>query len=231
MNKLGPFKENTIVVGDCLDIMAQMPDECVDLVVVDPPFNLNFDYGDSFKDSKPLQEYLDWLVNCMTEAERVSKEGRLLFLWQSMKHCLATWNRFPQARLMAGCRDFLQIQKVDVQWAVDPILFWHKGGTKYLFTKRRPKGKLNRDWMIGNNVAEFPNTKGHPCPRPLPHLQYIIEFWSNKDDLIFDFFMGSGTTAVAADRLNRKFFGCDINTNYVKMALERLEKDRLRRNK
>jgi len=51
-------------------------------------------------------------------------------------------------------------------------------------------------------------------------------FFTDEGDLVADFFMGSGTTAVVADRLGRKFFGCDINPDYVEMALQRLEKDR-----
>jgi len=47
-----------------------------------------------------------------------------------------------------------------------------------------------------------------------------------KSDLIFDPFMGSGTTAVAADRLGRRWFGCDTNPDYVAMAMKRIEADR-----
>lgn len=56
---------------------------------------------------------------------------------------------------------------------------------------------------------------------------YWIRALSNKSDLIFDPFMGSGTTAVAALKLGRHFYGCDISPEYVKMANERVEKARL----
>jgi len=74
--------------------------------------------------------------------------------------------------------------------------------------------------MDGHNVL------GHnaPFPEELPYRCIKLHSW--EDDLIFDPFIGSGTTAVVADRLGRKFFGCDINPEYVEMALERLEKDR-----
>jgi len=70
---------------------------------------------------------------------------------------------------------------------------------------------------------------GHPAcfTEELPHR--CIKLHSFVGDLIFDPFMSSGTTAVAADRLGRRWFGCDTNPEYVELALERLEKDRLER--
>ena len=58
----------------------------------------------------------------------------------------------------------------------------------------------------------------------MAHLWYIIGQWSNPGDVIFDPFMGSGTTAVAAKKLGRHFFGCDINPEYVELARERVAK-------
>jgi len=69
----------------------------------------------------------------------------------------------------------------------------------------------------------------HETPKPEWLLERIISTTSNEGDLVADFFMGSGTTAVAADRLGRNFFGCDINRQYVDMALKRLDDDRAKR--
>lgn len=219
---------DTVVCGDCLDVMRDMPDGCVDLSVVDPPFNLGFDYGPGSDDNKPLDEYRQWLKTIMDEVERITKEGRLIFLWQAMRHCLLVWNDYPQARLMAGCKDFVQMRKVDVQWAFDPILFWHKGKTEYQFASRGPIG-CRRDWVVGNHIPERNSgeAKWHPCPRPMSHVEYVVNQWSKKGDLVFDPFLGSGTTAVAALKLGRHFYGCDINEEYVKLANERIEKTRL----
>ncbi len=82
-----------------------------------------------------------------------------------------------------------------------------------------------------SSVWQGPPAKrnGHETPKPEWLLERIIRATSNEGDLIFDPFMGSGTTAVAADRLGRKFFGCDISGKYVKMSLDRINQDRLRR--
>ena len=216
---------DTIICGDCLTVMADMPDECVDLAIVDPPFNLGFDYGSYSNDSKPLGEYRQWLKRVMCEVERVTKEGRLIFLWQAMLHLLLVWSDYPQARLMAGCKDFIQIRKVDVQWALDPILFWHKGQTRYEFTGKGDAG-IRRDWHIGKTSKWVLNgeTRWHPCPRPLDTIEYIITQWSRESEIVFDPFFGSGTTAIAALKLNRHFLGSEINPEYVELANERIEK-------
>jgi len=226
MDRLGPCGLDSIATGDCIDVMKELPNGCVDLVVADPPFNVNYDYSNGLDDNLPLGEYLDWLEVVMRQAERICREGRLLFLWQAMPHCLPAWNRFPQARLMAGCKDFVQLRKVDVQWATDPILFWHKGSTRYDFASSGGQMGSRRDWVVGNHMAERLLGEGswHPCPRPMAHLWYIIGQWSNPGDVIFDPFMGSGTTAVAAKKLGRHFFGCDINPEYVELARERVAK-------
>jgi len=70
---------------------------------------------------------------------------------------------------------------------------------------------------------------GHETPKPEWLLERIISTTNNRGDLVFDPFMGSGTTAVVADRLGCGWFGCDINREYVELALERIEADRLER--
>jgi len=68
---------------------------------------------------------------------------------------------------------------------------------------------------------------GHPTPKPLWLLERIIETTSNPGDLVFDPFMGSGTTAVAAQKLGRHFFGCDLSEEYVILTNDRLGKIQL----
>lgn len=82
-----------------------------------------------------------------------------------------------------------------------------------------------------SSVWQGPPAKrnGHETPKPEWLLERIIKATSNEGDLIFDPFMGSGTTAVAADRLERRWFGCDISEEYVAMANKRIAKDRQNR--
>ncbi|MBC8446835.1 MAG: site-specific DNA-methyltransferase [Chloroflexi bacterium] len=205
-------------MGDSLNVMRQMPDGCVDLVVTDPPYNLGIDYGAQVDDNVPLSEYRSWLRGHISEAERVLVDGGLLFMWQSMKHLREVWQDYPKARCMAVCNNFVQIYGISVEYAFDPVLFWHKG-------ERGRKGQgagLNRDWFLSNTASNKTRIKWHPCGRPLDVVNYLVDQWSREGDLVFDPFMGSGTTAVAAKKLGRHYFGCDINPDYVRMANERV---------
>jgi len=99
MSRLGPFEENTIVVGDCLDIMAQMPKGCVDLVVTSPPYNCRMDYQQG--------DEVDWnqwyaLLRCtIIECYRLLREGGVLALnipgvirWQRDHAYANTWQDY-----------------------------------------------------------------------------------------------------------------------------------------
>jgi len=92
-----------------------------------------------------------------------------------------------------------------------------------------PKGKLCGDvWhvsserhkiKINGKVLKLP----HATPKPLDMIERIIKASSNKNDLVLDCFIGTGTTAVAAKKLNRNFIGCDVNKEYVNIANKRLK--------
>lgn len=64
----------------------------------------------------------------------------------------------------------------------------------------------------------------HPCPKPLVFMEWLVELASNVDEVVFDPFMGSGTTGVACAKLNRKFIGVEIEPRYFEVACERIER-------
>jgi len=98
-------------------------------------------------------------------------------------------------------------------WAWQPIYVW-------------TRGIKVRGWDVIDERICDADLRGHPTSKPERLIRRLILYWSNGSDLIADFFGGGGPTFVVADRLGRKFFGCDINPDYVEMALKRLEKDR-----
>ena len=63
---------------------------------------------------------------------------------------------------------------------------------------------------------------GYDGQKPLEYVGRVIEISSNKGDLVADFFLGSGTTAVVADKLGRRFIGCDINPKSIEITRQRL---------
>ena len=240
------FEENTIVCGDCLDVIAEMPDGCVDLVVTDPPYGKRF--HDGGLGSIPSKKWAN--------PPTISRFAGVKIIGDNVPNPAAIVDLRRVLRVGGACYVF-------TQWMVESIwvdalrtsgltarncLVWVKPfhGAGDLKTTYGPqherisyatngrhelRGKRDGDvWLepVGPNGC-FRKGKIHPTQKPLGLCSWLIEKSSDEGDLVFDPFMGSGTTAVAADRLGRRWFGCDVSEEYVAMALERIAKDRLGR--
>lgn len=222
MNDLGPYSENTIVVGDCLEVMGQMPDGCVDLVVTDPPYGVSYrKKGEEYMvgDTVNLFPYFLPMLRRLIKPEGAvyvfSATTRLVDVLPQFQtyfklHSILIWDK-----QVGRIPHHLTHYKLRYM----PILYGSKG--------------LHRLNEYRDDVISAPIVRGkarqHPTQKPIEVMGYIIENSSQPGDIILDPFMGSGTTAVAADRLGRQFFGCDISKEYVEMSLGRIEQDRLKR--
>ena len=204
MPDLGPFELDTIVVGDCLDVMRQMPDGCVDLVFADPPYFVGFQYGDTTDtDMAPLP--YDELMLQLSRLSRgpVCITPGIANIWKlPAADWVLGWFKFGAAR-RSGIKGFNVWEPVLV-YQLPEKRFWQDG--------------------ISLPARGYWNDMGHPCPKPEPLIEWIVDGMTDRGDTIFDPFMGSGTTAVAAKKLGRHYFGCDINPEYVEMARQRVAK-------
>ena len=68
-------------------------------------------------------------------------------------------------------------------------------------------------------------SNGHPCSRALKHIEWLVRWWSMPGEVILDPFMGSGTTAIASERLNRRWIGIEISKEYCDIAVDRIKKE------
>lgn len=200
--------------GDCLDILPTLAAGSVNAVVTDPPFGIDFKYNTH--DDSP-EEY-DVLINKFVEqSNRICTDG-FIFVWQAMLQC-KNWHKWfkDDYRIFAGLKNFVQFRPTPVQFSFDPVIFWKNG-----------KPDLNpvagmRDYHMGNTakyVAEKSN--GHPCPRPLNTVSYIVAMVTKQTGTILDPFMGSGTTGVAAVKLGRNFIGIEKDEKYFAIAQRRI---------
>lgn len=234
--------QGDIVCGDCLDVMAQMPDECVDLAICDAPYFLGKDFGLYFN--------VHYIGKWLKGLDRILKRTASLYVFMSKE--LVGYVQVNLDRRLRYCfRNFIawnyetsqltSSKKYKSIW--EPILYYSVSDD-YVFnldairiprkSKMRGKVPYKTDGMNPGDVWTMQRAWGsehlpHPTQKPMAVIERMIEASSNKGNLIFDPFIGSGTTAVAADRLGRSFFGCDINPDYVKMSLDRISQDRLKR--
>lgn len=220
-----------------------MPDKCVDLIVTSPPYNLKNSTGNGMKDGRggkwsnaalingyanyndnmPYDEYCEWQRNCLTEMMRLLTEDGAIFY----NHKWRVQNGLIQDR-----------REIVSDFPVRQIIIWkRKGGINfnsgyflptyeviYLIAKKDFKlaSKANGYGDVWEFTQEQKNN--HPAPFPVALINRIIS--STNAKTILDPFMGSGTTAIVAQGLNRNFIGIELSKEYCKMAEERIEKNK-----
>ena len=196
---------NQIVCGDCLEVMKDWPDNCVDLVLTDFPYGVGIEY-DTFVDTP---ENVKALVHkAMPELLRVSR--RLVLTCATRQQCFypePTWVLCWLNRAGCYCNPwgFTCWQPILV-YGKDPYLEHRMG---------------SRPDVIEHSESSEKN--GHPCPKPIMFWKKLLLRCSvDANDLILDPFCGSGTTCVAAKMLGRRYIGIDISPEYVKISRERL---------
>ena len=206
-------------LGDCLEILPTLAAGSVDAVVTDPPYGIDFDYGDKYQDKSEL--YSEMMHQFITEANRLVSDGPV-FVWQAMLNC-DKWHEWfaPGYRIFAACKGFVQYRPTPIQFSWDPVIFWGKGrndpsvySKDYHEQRKAPFGK-NRERIE------------HPCPRPYEQVEYVIRLATRPGDTILDPFMGSGTTGVACVQTGRNFIGIEIDPGYFEIAKKRIEQERL----
>lgn len=187
----------TLHLGDCLEYMRGMPAGSVDAVVTDPPY---LD-GDLSAILPELLRVSKRLVLTPGKLEAFNWIQRQAPVWEYAWRCSGTKSLGGSACLHIG---------------FEPVL-------AYNFPLR----------PLGIDVLDFPlitlkkSERGHPWPKPLNLFAKLVAHWSNPGDVVFDPFMGSGTTGVACVRTGRKFIGCEIDPTYYAIAQRRIAEAQL----
>lgn len=205
---------NTIQNVDCLEFMRTLPDKCIDLVLTDPPYGFNRFETDH-------KNYLEETVKpAFIEIERILKDSAMAIVFTGtgdIKNVLNAINLDFQ-------RIFFMYKPADMTF---PFMKWLlKSEAILLFSKGKPKRKKKyihycHDVMQHTRVG-LEGVEGHPTVKPLAVMEEFTEL-VNENDIIFDPFMGSGTTAIACLKTNRRFIGCEISSKYCDIAEKRID--------
>jgi len=210
--------KNTIICGDCITVMKDIPDNSVDLVLTDPPYNAGREYDN---DNLNKKEQMIFINKWMSECKRITKDNLVIIIgvkyhvpftkWliENMNYCWEfVW--WKSNGMLNGKATFSNFEKV--------LWFSKNDGTYY-----RQKPEYTDVWNIPIRIKE--NNWGHTTPKDIRGIEKIIKLLSKKGDLILDPFLGSGTTAVAAKQLNRNFIGIEISEKYCEIARQRLRQE------
>lgn len=212
---------------DCLEGLKQMPDNSVDLVVTDPPYQIGTRGAGMYKTDILYTKELEFMADgfreeILDEICRVLKRINV-YIFCSQKQLLPLLDYF--------------VIKRKCNWN---LLTWHKSnpvpacGNKYitdteyiLFFRERGvrvggEASTKKTYYITPTNTTDKKRWGHPTVKPIEIVQNLIINSSNPGDLVLDPFMGSGTTAVAAIKTGRNFFGFEMKEEYHATAQQRI---------
>ena len=218
--------------GDCLEVMKSIPNQSVDAIITDPPYNIarknNFhSMGRAGIDFGEWDKGFD-LFSYINEIPRIlSKNGSVVIFndWKNLgdiaRHCeslglvIKDLLRWEKANPMPRNRDRRYITDYETAiWCTNKKAKW---------TFNRLDDKYQRPLFKGAITKKSEKTL-HPTQKPLWLMEKIIKIHTNQNDTILDMFMGSGTTGVACCNTNRDFIGIELDKDYFKIAEQRIRK-------
>lgn len=214
-----------LIKGDSRDILKEMKDESIDLVVIDPPYDIN--YKTSYRTDKghrfcqPIKNDNNFIIReVIDDLYRVMKPNSACYMFWSIK---------KYAELMELLETTKFKHKNTIVWKKNN---WTAGdlqasfGQQYELIILLNKGRAKFNGKRLSDVWEFSRVAGkeqyHQNQKPVDLIEQILQKHSDEGDVVLDCFMGSGSTGVACKNLNRKFIGIELDEEYFNISKERI---------
>ncbi len=206
---------NSVVHGDCIEVMRTMSAASIDFVLTDPPYLVS--YCDRAGRSIQNDQNDDWMLPAFREIYRVLKPNRFFI-------CFYGWSRvarFMGAWHAAGFRVVGHMVFVK-RYASASRFLRYQHEQAYLMAKGSPEFPAN---AIGDVIEmKYSGNKFHPTQKPVSALVPLIKSFSNEGDLVLDPFCGSGSTLVAAQVMGRTYLGIELDETYFSIARDRMQR-------
>ena len=253
------YPVNEIIHGDCLEVMAEFPDRCFDMVLCDLPYQVTSCAWDKMIPLEPLWE----------QYKRVTKDNAAIVLTASQpfttllissnmkmfKYCWVWEKAIGANPLLCKKRPMMYHEDIVIFYKQLPTYnpqmtkgkmrdkrIQMSGRTKSFVHGNAIHSKVGKNEYLKSNINDeyypksvqyFSNAnqkdKVHPTQKPVALFEYLIKTYTKEGDLILDNCVGSGTTAVAAENLGCRWIGIEKEEKYVQIARERIAKERLKR--
>jgi site-specific DNA-methyltransferase (adenine-specific) len=235
-----------LILGDCLDQMKKIKAESIDLILTDPPYGTTQNKWDSIIPFSLMWKELKRIIKnngCIIFFAQDKFTIKLIFSNIKDHKYNLIWNKY----LTSG---YLNANRMPLRVHEDITIFYNKQPTynpqktlgnknhsvgnknkpmtnrsynnHYYTTDHNKLGNLKHPKSILNFKAIHTSKRKHPSEKPVALLEYLIKTYTNENDTVLDFTMGSGSTGVAAKNLNRNFIGIELNPSYFKIAENRI---------
>ena len=239
------MKNDHIYNEDCIKTLKRMEDNSVDCVITSPPYNMNLRIRkgkycsrqivkelstkyDGFSDNLPIEEYYEFHSSVMRELLRVSKVVfyNIQIVTGSKRSIFKMIGKFNE-----NLKDIIVWDKGVAQPAMQKQVLNRRTELILVFESDYPisrqfryanfeRGTLSDIWEIkrGKKIS-----KDHGAVFPEELVEKIIENFTKEGDVIYDPFMGTGTTAVVSKKMNRKYIGSELSKSYIEVSEQRLK--------
>lgn len=226
---------NKIYNEDNLITMAKMPNNSIDLIITSPPYeDVNgAGYGAKSKDILFLKFYSDYLEKLFNEYERILKPtGQIFFNIKSktFNKTLNTphWIEFIDSFKKLKFKSFIiwkyagSFDSTKKRFHLDYEIIYHlsKGDDIYLNENCGIHDPLSSVWYVPHNIKS--NERIHPTQMPEALVERILKVASKKDYIVYDSFMGSGTTAIVCLKNKIKYIGSELNKINYNNCMKRI---------
>lgn len=247
------LKNNLIINQDCIEGMKAIESNSIDVIIADPPYNLNKNFG-KWDERKNKEIWLPWSKEWLDEANRVLKDGGNIFVYGIHHHlCWLQCYMYEigltyRRQIIWYYENGFSGYKNTLAAHYEPLLWFSKGdgytyneirepykSTERLKHKVTKNGKVwtpHPEGRLAGDVWSFPTLAGrrfkdekvdHPTQKPLSISERIVRHFSNERDTILIPFVGSGSECVAAKKLGRNFIGFELNSDYIEIANKRIQ--------
>ena len=245
--------------ADCLELMPSIPNECIDLILADPPYGTTACKWDSIIPLGPMWEQLKRVIKpndaiVMTASQPFTtiliasnmKMFKYCWVWEKSKASNYLQAKYMPLKAHEDVVVFVSKGKptFNHQWtygepynASDRVKGTKKGSNTAVYNdvpnpkhrKVRVDGRRNPRTVQYFKTSEAEGKIIHPTQKPVALMEYLIKTYTNKGDLVLDFACGSGTTAVTCVRNDRHHIGIELDSGYYKMAVERVQFERIKK--
>lgn len=234
-------KKLSVICGDAIEEMKKLPDGTIRLIVTDPPYNLNKNYGNN-QDKLEFDAYIDFSRQWLTEAKRVLTDDGTIYVFMGMRYISYIFNILEQELNMTfnSWITWFYTQGIGKTKGFSPrhddILMFTKSSKNFVFhldnirvPQKFYRSVNNMRGANPGNVWEFShmhycnkNRKKHPTQKPEGLYERMILASSDPGDVVLDPFVGSGTALRVCQQTDRSGIGFDMNPEYVAMTKKRL---------
>jgi site-specific DNA-methyltransferase (adenine-specific) len=238
-NRYFETENGILYCGDAIEIMKTLPKGCINFILTDPPYNIskknNFPTMKN-KYGKPANrtgiDFGEWdkgfdLFSWIDYGVKLLNKNGSMFIFNDWKN-IGEIAKYAE-KLGMDIKDCFRWEKLnpmprnrDRRYIVDfELAVWLvKKNAKWTFN--RQDEKFERPKFVSGIVGGKEKTK-HPTQKPVSLLEHLLKIHSNEGDILLDLFIGSGTTAIACEKLNRRWIGIELQKEYCDIIVERLK--------